>query len=51
MDASDVVPSLLEERGEEVAAHQDVLSELVLGHLLVTDGDGHAGDLLELELD
>ena len=26
------------------------MSELLLSHLLVTDGDGHAGDFLELEL-
>ena len=47
----EVVPSLLEEGGEEVDTHEDVLSELLLSHLLVADSDGHAGDLLELELD
>jgi hypothetical protein len=51
VDALEVVPSLLEERGQEVDSHEDVLSEFLLGHLLVADGDGHAGDLLELELD
>jgi hypothetical protein len=44
------VPSLLEEGGEEVDTHEDVLSELLLTHLLVTDGNGHAGNLLKLEL-
>lgn len=47
----EVVPSLLEEGGEEVNTHKDVLSELLLSHLLVSNSDGHAGDLLELELD
>ena len=50
VDRPEVVPSLLEERGEEVDTHEDVLSELLLGHLLVANGDGHAGDLLKLEL-
>ena len=51
VDRLEIVPSLLEERGEEVDAHADVLSELLLSHLLVADADGEAGDLLELELD
>ena len=51
MDSLEIVPSLLEERGQEVDAHKDVLSELLLSHVLVADGDGHAGDLLKLELD
>lgn len=51
MDSPEVVPALLEEGGEEVDAHEDVLSELLLSHVLVADGDGHAGDLLQLELD
>jgi len=51
VDRPEVVPSLLEEGGEEVDTHEDVLSELLLSHLLVADSDGHAGDLLELELD
>lgn len=51
VDTSEVLPSLLEERGEEVDSHQDVLSEFILRHVLVSDGDGHAGDLLQLELD
>jgi hypothetical protein len=51
MDSLEIVPSLLEEGGQEVNTHVDVLSELLLSHGLVTDGDGHAGNLLELELD
>lgn len=51
VDTLEVVPSLLEEGSEEVDTHADVLSEFLLGHLLVADGDGEAGDLLELELD
>lgn len=50
VDRLEIVPSLLEEGGEEVDTHEDVLSELLLSHLLVTDGDGHAGNLLKLEL-
>jgi hypothetical protein len=51
VDRLEIVPSLLEEGGQEVNTHEDVLSKLVLAHLLVADGDGHAGDLLKLELD
>jgi hypothetical protein len=51
VDRLEVVPSLLEEGGKEVNTHKDVLSELFLSHLLVADGDGHAGNLLKLELD
>lgn len=51
VDRLKIVPSLLKEGSEEVHTHEDVLSEFVLRHLLVTDGNGHAGDLLELELD
>ena len=39
VDALEVLPALLEEGGEEVDTHEDVLSNLVLAHLLVTDGD------------
>jgi len=46
-----VVPSLLEERCQEVEGHNDVLSELLIGHLGVADGDVEVGDLLELPLD
>jgi hypothetical protein len=46
-----VLPSLFEEGDQEVDSHEDVLSELVLVHAFVSDGDGHAGDLLQLELD
>ena len=51
MDRLEVVPSLLEKRCQEVDTHVDVLSELLLSHGLVADGDGHAGDLLQLEFD
>ena len=51
MDTLEVVPALLEKGGEEVDSHKNVLSELFLRHLLVADSNGHAGDLLELELD
>lgn len=51
VNALEVVPSLLEEGSQEVNTHEDVLSELFLSHLLVTNGNGHAGNLLKLELD
>lgn len=50
MDGLDVVPALLEEGGQEVETHEDVLSEFFLIHGLVTDGDVHASGLLKLEL-
>lgn len=50
MDGLEIVPALLEEGSQEVESHEDVLSELFLSHGLVTDGDVHAGGLLELEL-
>ena len=51
MDSFDVVPSLLQEGSQEVEGHDDVLSELVISHLLVTDSNVQVGDLLELPLD
>ena len=39
MDTSEVLPSLLEEGGEEVDAHKNVLSDLVFSHGLVSDGN------------
>lgn len=50
VDGLNVVPALLEERGQEVETHEDVLSEFFLSHGLVTDGDVHASGLLKLEL-
>lgn len=44
------MPLLLEERYQEVKTHEDVLSEFLFGHGLVTDGDVHASGLLKLEL-
>ena len=51
MDRLQVVPALLQQRSQEVQRHDDVLSELLIGHLLVADGDVQVGDLLELPLD
>ena len=51
MNGSQVLPSLLQKRDQEVDGHEDVLSELVFSQVLVSDGDGHTGDLLQLELD
>lgn len=49
--ASNVLPALLEKRDEVVDGQHDVGDELLLSHLDVTDGDTHAENLLELELD
>lgn len=49
--ASHVLPSLLQEGDEVVDGQHDVTDELILGHTDVADGDTHAENLLELELD
>eukprot|EP00656_Telonema_subtile_P016814 TRINITY_DN1890_c0_g1_i4.p2 TRINITY_DN1890_c0_g1~~TRINITY_DN1890_c0_g1_i4.p2 ORF type:complete len:100 (+),score=11.77 TRINITY_DN1890_c0_g1_i4:97-396(+) len=46
-----VLPVLLEKGDKEVDGHVDVLTDLLLGHVGVTDAGGEAEDLLELELD
>ena len=45
------MPSLLEKRCQEVESHNNVLSELLIVHAFVTDGNIHACVLLELPLD
>jgi len=42
---------LLQEGSKEVEAHSDVLSDLLVVHVLVGDSNVEAGDLLELPLD
>ena len=49
--AANVLPALLEERDEVVDGEHDVGDELLLLHVDVADGDTHAENLLELELD
>ena len=39
VDTSEVLPSFLKEGSEEVDAHKNVLSDLIFGHGLVSDGD------------
>ena len=51
MDTLDVVPSLLEERDKEIDRHHNVLAEIILFHLFVTNALSEASNLLELELD
>jgi len=51
MEGLDVVPVLLEEGDQEIDGHHAVLTELITGHANIADGDTHAQDLLELELD
>ena len=41
----------LEERNQEVHSEADVLNELILRHLDVTNGHAQAENLLHLELD
>lgn len=49
--ASNVLPALLEEGDEVVDGKHDVGNELLSVHADVADGDTHAQNLLELELD
>ena len=49
--ASNVLPALLQERNQVVDGQHDVGNELVLVHADVSDGDTHAENLLQLELD
>jgi len=51
VDAVDVLPVLLQQGSEEVNGELDIDSDLLLGHLDVSDGDVEAHDLLHLELD
>ena len=47
----EIVPSFLQQRCQEVECHHDVSTEVLVGHVDSANGAGHAGDLLELELD
>lgn len=49
--ASNVLPALLEQGDKVVDGQHDVGNQLLLVHVDVTDGDTHAQNLLELELD
>ena len=51
MDSLDVLPLLLQEGGQEIEGHSNVLSDLFIGHGLVGSGDVKAGNLLQLPLD
>ncbi len=48
---SNVLPSLLEEGDEVVDGQHDVGDQLILSHANVSNGDTHAENLLQLELD
>jgi len=50
VDGLNVMPSLLEEGSKEVCGHDDVLSELLISHLFVSDSDVQVGNFLELPL-
>jgi hypothetical protein len=50
-EGANVLPALLEEGDEVVDGQHDVTDELLIGHVDVADGDTHAENLLELELD
>jgi len=49
--ATNVLPALLQQRDEVVDRQHDVGNQLLLSHANVADGDTHAQNLLELELD
>jgi len=49
--ATDVLPSLLQQRDEIVDGKHDISDQLVLSHSNVSDGYTHAENLLQLELD
>ena len=49
--AAHVLPALLQERHEVVDGQHDVGDQLILSHANIADGDTHAQDLLQLELD
>lgn len=51
MEGADILPVLLEQGDEEVDGKHDVANNLIFVHVDVADGDPHAEDLLELELD
>ena len=51
MEGLDILPVLLQQRHEEVHGKMDVLSQLLLSHLNVADGNIQAKNLLHLELD
>ncbi len=49
--ASDVLPALLQQGDEIVHGQHDVGEKLILGHADISNSNGHAQDLLQLELD
>ena len=51
MEGLDILPVLLQQRHEEVHGKMDVLSQLLLGHLNIANGNIQAENLLHLELD
>ena len=51
MEGLDILPVLLQQRHEEVHGEMDVLSQLLLGHLNIANGNIQAENLLHLELD
>jgi hypothetical protein len=51
VEGSDVLPLFLKKRDQEVNAHVDVLDQLIVVHVNITDGNSQAQDLLHLELD
>ena len=51
MEGLDILPVLLQQRHKEVHGEMDVLSQLLLGHLNIANGNIQAENLLHLELD
>merc|ERR1712142_1307678 len=50
-ERSNILPVLLQQRHQEVDRQEDVLSQLIFGHLNMTNSDSQTEDLLHLELD
>lgn len=51
VESSNILPMLLQQRNKEIDGELDVLLDLLWGHADVGDGEGNAGNLLQLELD
>jgi len=51
VEGLDVVPVLLQEGNQEIDRHHAVVTEFIVAHGNVSDGDTHAQHLLELEFD
>merc|ERR1719326_1428357 len=51
VEGPDVLPLLLQQRNQEIDGHVDVLDQLIVVHVDITDGDGQAQNFFHLEFD